>query len=284
MNENGITENEPKKGVGLLVSTIALSILLVIVIILLIFQFSVSSELNDKIEARDKEIKELEEKVEELKKEARNAKQPKKSSGEIDYGVYDEVKVIKATEDNGNIGDHVRGKKNSKVIVVEYADLQCPGCATMMPYMTRIYQKYDDRVAFVFRHFPIKGHLNARSAAAAAESAGRQGKYWEMLEALFSRRSEWTSVTGQTLADTYAKIFKAVCPDGDEKQFRTDMSDTEIAQKIDFDYNIGLKNSKVTMTPSIYVNGKLVDITRAGTTFNDIENNIKDMIEEELSK
>ena len=62
------------------------------------------------------------------------------------------------------------------------------------------------------------------------------------------------------------------------------MSDTEIAQKIDFDYNIGLKNSKVTMTPSIYVNGKLVDITRAGTTFNDIENNIKDMIEEELSK
>ena len=175
-------------------------------------------------------------------------------------------------------------KKNSKVIVVEYADLQCPGCATMMPYMTRIYQKYDDRVAFVFRHFPIKGHLNARSAAAAAESAGRQGKYWEMLEALFSRRSEWTSVTGQTLADTYAKIFKAVCPDGDEKQFRTDMSDTEIAQKIDFDYNIGLKNSKVTMTPSIYVNGKLVDITRAGTTFNDIENNIKDMIEEELSK
>ena len=43
--------------------------------------------------------------------------------------------IEKASRDNGYVGDHVRGKRDSKVLVVEYADMQCPGCAAMMPKM-----------------------------------------------------------------------------------------------------------------------------------------------------
>ena len=51
---------------------------------------------------------------------------------------YDSAKIIKADDNNGNIGDHVRGNADAKVVVLEYADLQCPGCKQLMPRMTKI--------------------------------------------------------------------------------------------------------------------------------------------------
>ena len=46
-----------------------------------------------------------------------------RETSKVDFSKYDPTKIIEATEDNGNIADHVRGKADSKVIVVEYADL-----------------------------------------------------------------------------------------------------------------------------------------------------------------
>ena len=95
----------------------------------------------------------------------------------IDYNTYDSTKILEANNDNGNIADHVRGKADSKVVVIEYADLSCPGCASMMPRMSKLYEEYGDRVAFVFRHFPIKGHQNSRSARLARSNGSRTYRY-----------------------------------------------------------------------------------------------------------
>ena len=200
----------------------------------------------------------------------------------IDVSGYDPQTIIEATDVNGNIGDHVRGKSDSKVIVVEYADLSCPGCASMMPRMSALYEDYKDEVAFVFRHFPLKDHKNSRSASAAIESAGFQDYYWEMLEALYSNRSDWLYATGQERTDIYARIFKEVAPNGDEAKFRADMNDANIEKKISFDYTLGQKRSNVTMTPSIYVNGEAIDVSREGITFDDIMSEIKKIIEDKL--
>lgn len=197
---------------------------------------------------------------------------------------YDANKIIEASDDNGNIGDHVRGKADSKVIVLEYADLSCPGCANMMPRMSKLYEEYGDKVAFVFRHFPLKDHQNSRSASAAIESAGYQDYYWEMLEALYSKRSDWLYATGQERTDIYAKIFKEIAPDGDEVKFRSDMNDERIEKKIGFDYNIGKDKSGVTATPAIYVNGKAIDMTEDKKTFDDITDDIKKLIEDGLKE
>ena len=62
----------------------------------------------------------------------------------IDYNTYDSTKILEANNDNGNIADHVRGKADSKVVVIEYADLSCPGCASMMPRMSKLYEEYGD--------------------------------------------------------------------------------------------------------------------------------------------
>lgn len=201
-------------------------------------------------------------------------------SDKVNMSQYDPDTIIEADENNGNIGDHVRGKADSGILIVEYADLSCYGCASMMPYMTKLYEEYGDKATFVFRHFPIKDHPNSRSAAAAAESAANQDYYWEMIESLYANRSDWLSATGQERTDIYAKIFKEVAPDGNEEKFRLDMNDSNIDKKISFDYNLGKDRSNVTATPTIIVNGEQIDISSEGRTFDDVVKDIEKIIKD----
>ena len=198
----------------------------------------------------------------------------------INFNNYDTTKAIAADENNGNIGDHYRGKENAEVILVEYADLQCPGCATMMPKITQLYEDYGDRVGFIFRSYPIEGHQNARSASAAAEAAGYQGFYWEMIESMYDNRADWISIFDtEKRTNVYANIFKEVAGDkADVEKFKSDLSDGNIQKKVDFDKALGKKRDKVTATPSIYINGEAVDIENSG------DKDIKDVIEDKINE
>ncbi len=192
------------------------------------------------------------------------------------------VEQPRQENDNPNIlsSDHVRGKRDSKVLVLEYADPQCPGCASMMPKMEKIYEKYKDKVAFVYRHYPITGHQNAQSAAIAIEAAGKQGYFWEMLTAMFDRRADWIPLSGSKLTNAYAEIFNDVTKKkGDTNQFEKDLSDKELSNKVSNDKKHGSKDG-VTYTPSFYINGKLVEIDKV----NDIQKEIEDKIEEALNE
>lgn len=155
--------------------------------------------------------------------------------------------------------DHVRGKRDSKVLVVEYADPQCPGCATMMPKMDAIYEKYKDKVAFVYRHYPIAGHQNAVSAAVAIEAAGKQGYFWEMLSAVFENRADWIYESGSDLSDAYVSIFEDVAgKKGDIDQFKDDLTSSELKAKVNDDKKLG-QEDEITATPTVFVNGEMVD-------------------------
>lgn len=89
--------------------------------------------------------------------------------------------------------DQVKGKENASVTLIEYADFQCPACASYAPVVEQLEENYGDRVRFVFRHFPlISIHKNAYAASVATEAAGAQGKFWEMHDLLFERQSEWS--------------------------------------------------------------------------------------------
>ena len=201
----------------------------------------------------------------------------------ISLDEYDTAKIIKADSNNGNIGDHVRGNVKADVVVVEYADFQCPGCASMMSRVDKIYLEYKDRVAFIFRNYPISYHENAKVAAKAAEAAGYQGKFWEMAKYLYANRTEWIAESGDTLMKKFEENFKYAAPNGDLAKFRNDMNDENIAKKIEFDYNLGYKRDGVNATPAFYVNGEKVDDNQV-ETFADYENLIREMIETALKK
>lgn len=88
--------------------------------------------------------------------------------------------------------DHLIGNPNAKIIIVEYADLECPYCKVFHTTMNTIMSEYgrDGKVAWVYRHFPIAElHSKAHKEAEATECANKLGgnvKFWEYTNKIFS--------------------------------------------------------------------------------------------------
>ncbi|MBR0134412.1 thioredoxin domain-containing protein [Candidatus Saccharibacteria bacterium] len=196
---------------------------------------------------------------------------------------YDTARVIAADGNNGYIGDHVLGNKNASVILIEYGDLQCPGCASITPSIYQLYKKYEEDIAFVFRHYIITGHEYARGAAMAAEAAGRQGKFWEMVETLYDNRGAWIGLDENDLLGTYQDLFKDIYFHADLEKFASDIGEERIERKINFDYKLGREKDKVSATPTFFVNGKMVDISKANTV-NDVVTAVEAAIKSALGR
>jgi len=83
--------------------------------------------------------------------------------------------------------DNVRGSTNPIITLVEYSDFECPYCKSFHETMKSIIADYGDSVQWVYRDLPIDSiHSKARTEAEAAECAGKQGKFWEMADAIFA--------------------------------------------------------------------------------------------------
>jgi len=83
---------------------------------------------------------------------------------------------------------HVRGPKDAPVLLVEYADYECPYCQQIQPALDRIHAEYKGKVAFAYKDVPLPMHANAQKASEAAHCAGVQNKYWEYHDLLVSKK------------------------------------------------------------------------------------------------
>ena len=84
--------------------------------------------------------------------------------------------------------DHVRGSPAGHLII-EYGDYECPYSRQAFHAIERVEQQLGGNMRFAFRHFPLTGiHPHALAAAAAAEAAALQGRFWDMHELLFHRQ------------------------------------------------------------------------------------------------
>jgi len=72
---------------------------------------------------------------------------------------------------------HAIGNASAPVKIVEFADFQCPACAAAQPIVKKTVEQNKDKVYFVFRHYPLSSHQNAKIAAQACEAAGKQDKF-----------------------------------------------------------------------------------------------------------
>lgn len=178
----------------------------------------------------------------------------KNDPNRVDVSKVDVTKVQSANEDNGNIADHIYGKKDSNVVLIEYGDFQCPACANENPKIMKIAEDYKDKITFIFRNFPLTLiHANAKAAASAAEAAGLQNKYWEMHEILYKNQTKWESLSGEERTKafvTYAEELKV-----DVEKFKSDMALESVNKKINFDTALG-KKINLNGTPSFVLNGQ----------------------------
>lgn len=178
----------------------------------------------------------------------------------VDVSGVDTNKIQPASESSGNIADHVYGNKDAKVVLVEYGDFQCPGCGSAHPIVKALSEKYKDDMAFVFRNFPLTNiHPNARAAAAAVETAGTQGKYWEMHNTLFENQDAWSRASTKERGEVFAGYAEKLGLNKSKYTSALQNDSAMINKKINFDIALGRKLN-VSGTPTFYLNGsKLSD-------------------------
>lgn len=178
------------------------------------------------------------------------------NGNKVDVSTVDTNAIQPASESTGDIADHVLGNKDSKVVLIEYGDFQCPGCGAVHPTIKSLAEKYDDQIAVVFRNFPLTTiHPNAREAAATAEAAGLQGKYWEMHDKLFQNQDSWSSLSVDERGDFFANYARELGLNVD--RFNADRSSEQVTQKINYDLALGRKIG-VSGTPGLYLNGTAI--------------------------
>lgn len=176
---------------------------------------------------------------------------------------YDFNTVIEADIHNGNIGDHVKTDKDGTyagepVYIFEYADFQCPGCASLNPRVNQVIDEMDGKLAIVYRNHLLSYHQNATAAASAAEAAGLQGYYKEYSNKLFANQTEWEYLSGSERTNAFEKYFEEVSKgQGDMEKFRKDISSDEVSKKISFDMGIG-KRVGIEGTPAFYIDNQLI--------------------------
>jgi protein-disulfide isomerase len=131
--------------------------------------------------------------------------------------------------------DHIEGELNSKVIVVEYGDLECPYCKSYQPVLHQILSNYgtsSGKVAWVFRHFPI--HSKAPYEAEASECAAEQGgntAFFKYIDQIYNITKADNNLDPKLLTKSAGDIGL------DTKAFQKCLDSGKYQQKIQASYN-----------------------------------------------
>lgn len=174
----------------------------------------------------------------------------------IDVTGLDLDSIIAAEDRNGNIGDHVRGNTDSKVILIEYGDFQCPGCQTVNADVEELVERYEDHLVFIFRNKPLAEiHPNARFAAAVVEAAGKQDRYWQMHALVYRNQSEWSAASSSERAKVFENYARTLGLN--VEKLNEDIESESVTKKINFDLAVS-REKNVNSTPTFFLNGEVL--------------------------
>ena len=142
--------------------------------------------------------------------------------------------------------DHVRGSADAPAIL-EYGDYECPFSRQAFRAIERVERLRAGGIRFAFRHFPLTEiHPHALAAAAAAEAAALQGRFWEMHDLLFHRQ--------HALDDDDLRAY-AVELGLDSTRFERDRVASEALSRVRRDVASGEASGEVTGTPTLFIDG-----------------------------
>lgn len=178
------------------------------------------------------------------------------------------VSVYAQEVEAGAVPPWTAGEQGAPVTIEIFNDYQCPACGSMNEELKKVEAKYPNQVRFVFRNYPLtRMHSNAHPAARAAEAAGLQGKFREMINLLYARRDQWSNEKDPVL--TFVSYAQGLGLNAE--RFTDDMASELVAERISLDMKraefLGVKG-----TPTLFVNGmklnpsdhnRLIEVVRA---------------------
>jgi protein-disulfide isomerase len=142
--------------------------------------------------------------------------------------------------------DHIRGRVDAPITLVEYGDFQCPFCRAAVVEVEQVREALGDALRLVYRHFPLTNvHPYAWGAAEAAEAAGAQGRFWQMHDLLFADQEHLAPPD---------LLAKAAILGLDIDAFERELVERAYAERVEEDYLSGIR-SGVRGTPTFFANG-----------------------------
>ncbi len=166
-----------------------------------------------------------------------------------------------------SLGDAmVRGAADAPVAVVEFSDYQCPACRKNHETIKAVMETYKDKVKYVFKDFPLRGHRWAAKAAEGARCAAEQGKFAEFQDILFSSNQE----PNPDQMEVYALEMGL-----DSNQFKQCVDSGKYRRAVEQSIEDG-RAIGVNSTPTLVINGRM---TSGGQSVESLSK----LIEEELT-
>jgi protein-disulfide isomerase len=154
---------------------------------------------------------------------------------------------------------HSRGPvKGARMTIIEFGDLECPSCRRAYnTYLVKLEKAMP--VRFIFYHYPLPQHHQAIPAAVATEAAGRQGKFWEMFDALY------TGIDTKLSPALYTQLAAKIGLDA--KKFQADLQNPALERTVRGDLQRG-NAVHIYQTPTFIVraekSGRIAQVTGGG--------------------
>lgn len=156
-------------------------------------------------------------------------------------------KVAKATNE-----DHIKGSLDkAELVLIEYSDFECPFCSRFHPTVKQALDEYKDKVALVYRHFPLTSiHPRALPAAIASECIAEQkgdAAFWQFADTVFANQE--TTLTDEGLKTAAGKLGL------DVNKFTSCVTSNKYNDKVNSQTDGGTQ-AGVTGTPATFVVNK----------------------------
>jgi protein-disulfide isomerase len=152
----------------------------------------------------------------------------------------DQVKTIELADSPS------KGAPSAPVVIVEFADFECPACADKRTLLDKLVEEHAGKVRLVFKNFPLQIHQNAEKAARAGVAAHRQGKFWQLHPLMFENQTDLSPGNIEKLAQKAGL---------DLARFRQDRDSEATADAVMKDRKQG-EALDIGSTPSLFINGR----------------------------
>lgn len=142
--------------------------------------------------------------------------------------------------------DHIRGRADAPLTLVEYGDFECPFCSRATGSIDEVREYFGDELRYVWRHLPLERvHPRAVDAARASEAAALQGKFFDLAVRMFEFQDylEWQHI--------YRYADQVGC---DIAQFDEDLHSSRVLHRVDDDAQ-DAELMDLNATPTFFVNG-----------------------------
>ena len=161
-------------------------------------------------------------------------------------------------------GRPTRGAKASKVVVVNFDDLECPFCSRMhQTLFPEILKEYGDRVTFIYKDYPlVEIHPWATHAAVDANCLGAQSgdAYWDFADYIHANQHEVNSE--KTSGARLEALDRLTLLQGQKHNLDVVKLQSCIKAQDESAVKASMKEADgigVEATPTLFINGEKVD-------------------------